>query len=58
MFKLIVIKDLRSLAVETLGFWLRVPWFKQPAYEIFVNDPDLEVKFSASLSWVSYLYRH
>ena len=54
VFKIIVIKDLRSLAVETLGFWLHVPWFKQSAYEIFVNDPDLEVKFSALLSWVSY----
>lgn len=54
VFKIMEIKDLRSLAIETLGFWLHLPWFKEQAYEIFVNDPDLEVKFSALLSWTSY----
>lgn len=46
--------DLREHAIETLGFWLKIPWFKEQAYEIFTNNPDVKVKFSALLSWVSY----
>ena len=44
----------RQLSVSNLGFWLRIPEFKDIAYEIFINDEDDSVKFSALQSWISY----
>lgn len=52
--KLLTLKQLRSFAIESLGFWLQVPSFKQHAYKIFLDDPELEVKFTALLAWASY----
>ena len=52
--KLLTLKQLRSFAIESLGFWLQVPSFKQHAYKIFLDDPELEVKYTALLAWASY----
>ena len=45
---------LREPAVANLGWWLKVPEFKERVYEIFVNDENHNVKFSALQSWTSY----
>ena len=52
--KIMEIKELKSLAVESLGFWLQVPCFKEQAYKMFLEDPDPEIKYTALLSWASY----
>ena len=44
----------RQLSVSNLGFWLRISEFKDMAYEIFINDQDDSVQFSALLSWTAY----
>jgi len=48
------VKDLRVHAIETLGVWLHMSWFKDQAYYLFVNDINVDVQFSALLSWASY----
>ena len=45
---------LRQPAVANLGWWLKVPEFKDRSYEIFINDEDEHVQFSALESWTSY----
>lgn len=54
ILKIMGIKDLRSLAIESLELWLQMPCFKEQSYEIFLSNTDSEVKFSALLSWASY----
>lgn len=56
LLKLISVKYLRSLIVESLGFWLQVPSFKVQAYQLFLKDLDLEVKMTALMAWASYYY--
>lgn len=46
--------NLRQPAVANLGWWLKVPEFKDRAYEIFMNDEDGHTASSALASWVSH----
>jgi len=48
------VKDLRVHAIETLGVWLHIPWFKNIPYYVFANDINVDVQFTALLSWTSY----
>ena len=51
---MLAVKDLRVQAIETLGVWLHISWFKDQAYYLFVNDISVDVQFTALLSWASY----
>lgn len=48
--------DFRAEAVRTLGYptRLKLPEFRDKAYEIWISDPDEDVKIAAISAWAGY----
>jgi hypothetical protein len=46
--------ELRSGAIRVLGFYWRLPEYKEKAWEMFIHDPDDWVRAGALMAWIGY----
>lgn len=46
--------ELRSGAIRVLGFYWRLPEYKEVAWEIYKNDKDNWVRAGALMTWIGY----